>query len=778
MTKYSTKKALISSIVVLALCISMLVGTTFAWFTDSATSTGNIIKTGTLDVSMQWAEGTEDPASATWTDASAGPIFNNDKWEPGYTEVRHIQIANNGSLALRYKVLITADGKVTDLADVIDVYYVDPAQQIEDRSALTEDMKLGTLTDALSNLGATGNGTLTAGAKDTVTIALVMQESAGNEYMNMSIGTTFTIKVLATQYTYESDSFDDQYDAGAWNYWDGTTQNTDWYTATENEFVLDSGDDLAGFATLVNEGKTFAGKTVKLGADLDLCGATWTPIGITSNKPFSGTFDGQGHTVRNFTLKTSSGNYGAGFFGNLVGNPTVKNVSFDSVSYTTRSNCVGVVAGYIYGSGSFENINVTNANVQSFAKVGGIVGLVADPGAHTINLTNCSVDGTIGGGYNVGGLMGLVLQNVTVNMTNCSTDVDFIMNDSGYDMEYVQNGNGEWMWRYNGQWDYAGVGEYYCYYDAAENEFCMGTPASVSFAVSGPKQLEKAVKAGGNVTLGGNINLAKDIAISNANFVLDGNGYTITGNSTFGLFDITGGSVTVKNVTFDGVNGPIIRTVNGVKFNATDVTVTNGTSTQQQGLFRLLGESTLENCTFKNNTCSMAVTLNYDGANNDPQLVKNCVFENNTCNGTAVLYYVKGASCTLVNNEFIGNTVNCKDNGATVYMGFTENNVITGNLFKNNTVIEANTSTRVSGGIFFGYETEFKNNVFINNKASNANGDALGNDVCVSTYYIDIDLSGNYWGGNAPVEGEDYFVQHKTYGYVVIISDYLTTYGE
>ena len=107
--------------------------------------------------------------------------------------------------------------------------------------------------------------------------------------------------------------------------------------------------------------------------------------------------------------------------------------------------------------------------------------------------------------------------------------------------------------------------------------------------------------------------------------------------------------------------------------------------------------------------------------------------------------------------------------------GFTENNVVTGNLFKDNTVTDSSTSTRVSGGIFFGYEAEFKNNTFINNKANNADGAALGNDVCVSTYYTDIDLSGNYWGGNAPVEGEDYFVQHKTNGYVVIINDYLTS---
>ena len=308
------------------------------------------------------------------------------------------------------------------------------------------------------------------------------------------------------------------------------------------------------------------------------------------------------------------------------------------------------------------------------------------------------------------------------------------------------------------------------------------TTADAAKPVSTADALEAALMAGGDYVLSTNIALTKSIAISNANFVLDGNGKTITmadsATNNIALFDITGGKVTLKNVTFDGIkDGAVIRTV-GVEFAADNVTVQNCAHTQQQGLLRLLGKSTITNCTFKNNTCSMVITLNYDGANDDPQVVDNCVFEGNTCNGTAVVYYVKGESATINGNKFIGNTVNCNSNGAVVYMGFTENNVVTNNLFKNNTTTDASTSTRVSGGIFFGYETVFEGNAFIGNKATNANGDALGNNVCVSTYYTDIDLSGNYWGGSAPVEGEDYFVQHKTSGYAVILNDYLTTYGE
>jgi predicted ribosomally synthesized peptide with SipW-like signal peptide len=84
MKKNTTKRALVASILMLCLCFSALIGTTFAWFTDSVTSSGNVIQTGKFDVGMYWAEGTADPADKTaWKDASLGAIFNNEYWEPG-----------------------------------------------------------------------------------------------------------------------------------------------------------------------------------------------------------------------------------------------------------------------------------------------------------------------------------------------------------------------------------------------------------------------------------------------------------------------------------------------------------------------------------------------------------------------------------------------------------------------------------------------------------------------------------------------------------------------
>ena len=203
-----TKRALLASILSVVVCAAMLAGSTFAWFTDSVTSAGNIIKSGNLDVALEWANGTEALDTAEWKDASTNAIFNYDLWEPGYTEARHVRISNKGNLALKYEIRIAANGE--------DVYYIKDGKQITSRTGLTDENKIGTLSQVLANPYA-AKGHILAGenAVDVATIALKMQESAGNEYQGLAIGSDFSIQLVATQYTSESDSFDDQYDKDA-----------------------------------------------------------------------------------------------------------------------------------------------------------------------------------------------------------------------------------------------------------------------------------------------------------------------------------------------------------------------------------------------------------------------------------------------------------------------------------------------------------------------------------------------------------------------------------
>ena len=231
MKQTTTKRRVLASFLSLALCVSMLVGSTYAWFTDTVTSSGNIIKSGTLDVGMLWADGKEDPdpesdtttwnnAEVTDTNPNPEPIFGYELWEPGYAQVRHIQVVNKGSLALKYNLTILANGEVdavADLAEVIDVYTKTPAVQVSNRDNVSTKLnRVGTLREVLNDttvLAAATQGYLLTGEKEAIlTLALKMQETAGNEYQNKQVNATFDVVLYATQYTEETDSFDKQYD--------------------------------------------------------------------------------------------------------------------------------------------------------------------------------------------------------------------------------------------------------------------------------------------------------------------------------------------------------------------------------------------------------------------------------------------------------------------------------------------------------------------------------------------------------------------------------------
>ena len=209
--KKGIKRSLLMSALALLLCVSMLIGSTFAWFTDSVTSAGNIIKSGTLDVTMEWKDATATGAQQTYKDASEGAIFNYDKWEPGYVEAKNIKISNVGTLALQYNLRIAANGEVSKLADVIDVYYAEGEITLANRE-MTELKRVGTLREVLAGMPANMSGDLEAEKNDTVTIALKMREDAGNEYQNLAIGSDFSVVLMATQDNVEKDAFDKNYD--------------------------------------------------------------------------------------------------------------------------------------------------------------------------------------------------------------------------------------------------------------------------------------------------------------------------------------------------------------------------------------------------------------------------------------------------------------------------------------------------------------------------------------------------------------------------------------
>lgn len=220
--------------------------------------------------------------------------------------------------------------------------------------------------------------------------------------------------------------------------WDGTA-DISWYNDTATEFVIEYAEDLAGLAELVDSGKTFEGKTVKLGKNIDL---KYVPEGANESKcfepigsyrkdtPFKGTFDGQGHTISNMSQNTWDldngyyyGDLGLGLFGN-VEDATIKNLVMDGASISGESAMCGTVAAAAFGDCTFENITVKNSKVLDYQYyAGGIVGWAS--GDH--KYINCDVDATttVGGQWgdfdnSNGGLIGGCGGSATILLKDCN----------------------------------------------------------------------------------------------------------------------------------------------------------------------------------------------------------------------------------------------------------------------------------------------------------------------------------------------------------------------
>ena len=200
----STKRALLTSALALLMCVTMLVGATFAWFTDTASTGVNKIQAGNLDVKLEYATAWNDDGSVkTWTDAEGKTLTfktadnraaDQILWEPGCTyELPQLRVVNKGNLALKYKIQITGIQGDAKLNEVID----------------------WTINDAAINLTEEH---LSAGQTGTAfTIKGHMKETAGNEYQNLTID-GIGITVYATQDTVENDSFGNTYDENATYY--------------------------------------------------------------------------------------------------------------------------------------------------------------------------------------------------------------------------------------------------------------------------------------------------------------------------------------------------------------------------------------------------------------------------------------------------------------------------------------------------------------------------------------------------------------------------------
>ena len=252
MNKRSTKRALLLSLLSLVMCVSMLIGTTYAWFTDSVTSAGNVIQSGNLDVDLVDEAGKSMAGEVIEFKAADGRAQNEILWEPGCTyKTEPVYVVNKGSLALKYEIIINGiDGN---------------AKLLE---AIEWTVTVGTTTPtptALDDL----KGELVAGAKsEAIVLYGHMKEEAGNEYQNLT-AEGISIVVYATQFTSESDSFNKQYDKDAEYAAQTMLKKVDAVNAGEYATVKLESD---GYVALNNENPI--GATVNGEVTLDLNGKT------------------------------------------------------------------------------------------------------------------------------------------------------------------------------------------------------------------------------------------------------------------------------------------------------------------------------------------------------------------------------------------------------------------------------------------------------------------------------------------------------------------------
>ncbi len=443
----STKRALLTSSISLVLCFAMLLGTTFAWFTDSVTSMNNIIKSGNLDVELwYWNNGMDD--SVNIESQPDLKLFRNVEgeeilWEPGATGFGQFEIKNEGTLALKYQLMLkfanaTATPEGKSLADVLSVYAVARNGKTGD-DAVMEDA-------ALENLRTNGmdsmvpgfesqslkdfvlEGYLLPGESFTYELGVFWEPSDNDNDYNVEGGLSidFGVTLVATQMTYEKDSYDDQYDKDAAypeteaEAWDGT-EDVSWYDNTKTTFELNSAEQLAGLAKLVDEGNTFEGKTIVLTSDADLyCqGANGEPVSfdpIGDDSPFMGTFDGAGHTISNlyqsgWAFGYEWGSYGSiGLFGE-VKDATIKNVNIKGAYAVVEGGDIGGITGSATGNCTFENITISDSGFGTYNNgLGGIIGWSGD-GNYTFKNINIKSDVSLGGLWgsfdsSIGGIVG------------------------------------------------------------------------------------------------------------------------------------------------------------------------------------------------------------------------------------------------------------------------------------------------------------------------------------------------------------------------------------
>ena len=450
----NTKRALLASVLSVALCCAMLIGSTFAWFTDSVTSTGNKIVAGNLKVDLihvgggrAGEEGITEGADVSIKDNPEHKIFDYDKWEPGYTVMETLKVVNEGNLALKFRLVAVAEDAVAGpndekLADVIDVWVyegegIPEPESFEEVTAEDSGWRnAGSLSKLMADTDGIAYGVLlpegaTAKQENEVvgsvqmTVALHMQECAGNAYQELSLGDlNFTLS--ATQYTFEDDGFgDNQYDITA-----------EYPIATSDEGKAALVDTETPNIVMGSNITITSEDNIRISTDktIDFDGNTVT----RESQSGSGIVIGQNpatYQTTPVTVTMNDGNFAA------TGSTPVVRVESGSTAIFRNCSFDGSTPFQGYAAEEGEKTTLVFEDCTFTGKVD-LSTASGDGRQYDVTFRNCTFTGTFGNG---GASVSIDSQAYgTVTLENCSIDIEYTGNAvRGIDIGsyYGSNGN-------------------------------------------------------------------------------------------------------------------------------------------------------------------------------------------------------------------------------------------------------------------------------------------------------------------------------------------------
>ena len=519
----TAKKAVIFSAIALVLSAAMLIGATFAWFTDSVTTPRNRIEAGNLDVELYHSSAATknefkpvESNTALFLNVNGDPIL----WEPGAESVETFKIVNEGTVALKYQFTITGYDYNTfgelSLADALTVSIGSTSGSLK-TYVYTGWLKAGESIAYTANVSwIPGENDNAWNLKDEANLGNGKYATSDGEPLWIDLG----INLVATQQTYEEDYQDNQYDDGAY-----------YVTEVSNEDELVFALALGGNIELSNSIELSETVTVPAGvtATLNLNGKTLTGSILAPNADL---------TVENGTIANTEATVSAIEINS--GKLTLNNVTIESARHAVRvdGDVEVTINGGTYAVNPTTVKTLHALNVSGNATVNvydgtfvGPKGTTADSGSAVTAQAGATVN--IYGGTFSGGKNNTLSAKGTLSVYGGTFDQD--------PTSYVANG-------------YRAVKAGDLYYVISED---ASTPVTTA------DELVSALEAGEDVVLLNSIkidpaNMSNAYGTTGINVkngqTIDGNGYTLDIKGAGGTWDsginTTGG--TIKNLTVTG----------------------------------------------------------------------------------------------------------------------------------------------------------------------------------------------------------------------------------